>query len=143
LIIVDANLLLYAYDASSQFHRSARSWLEAQLSGSGPVGLPWAVTLAFLRIATNPRAMTHPLTVDEATEIVSSWLELLSVAIPGPGTGHWEILARLLSTSQARGPLASDAHLAALALEHGALLATTDRDFTRFDGLRVLDPLRG
>lgn len=142
MTLVDANLLLYAYDATSRFHRVARPWLEQQLSGSAPIGLPWAVLLAFLRISTNPRAVTRPLSVEEAAEIVSSWLRVACVVVPQPGPGHWEILLRLLSVSQARGPLVPDAHLAALALEHGALLATTDRDFTRFEGLRLLDPLR-
>ena len=142
MTIVDANLLLYAYDATSRRHRGARSWLEEQFSGPAPVGLPWAVLLAFVRISTNPRVLTRPLPIAEATEIVSSWLEVPCVVVPGPGPGHWEILVGLLSASQARGPLVSDAHLAALAIEHGAALATTDRDFTRFDGLRLVDPIR-
>jgi len=86
--------------------------------------------------------MRRPLPVQDAAEIVSSWLGLACVVVPQPGSGHWEILRTLLVRSQARGPLVSDAHLAALALEHGAVLATTDRDFTRFEGLRLLDPLR-
>jgi toxin-antitoxin system PIN domain toxin len=142
LTLVDANLLLYAYDATSRFNAAARSWLEEQLSGSALVGLPWSVILAFLRISTNARALQHPLSIEEATGIVASWLEVPCVVIPGPGAGHWDILAGLLAASQAKGPLVSDAHLAALTIEHGGVLATTDRDFTRFEGLRLLDPLR-
>jgi len=142
LTLVDANLLLYAYDSTSRFHAAARAWLEEQLSGSALVGLPWSVLLAFLRIATNARALQQPLSTGEATTIVSSWLDVPCVVVPAPGPGHWDVLAGLLVASQARGPLVSDAHLAALTLEHGGVLATTDRDFARFEGLRVLDPLR-
>ena len=142
MTLVDANVLLYAYDRTSRFHAAARSWLEEQLSGSALVGLPWSVLLAFLRISTNARALLRPLSTDQATAIVSSWIDVPSVVIPAPGPGHWDILAGLLVASQARGPIVSDAHLAALTLEHGGVLATTDRDFTRFEGLRVMDPLR-
>lgn len=141
MTIVDANLLLYAYDASSRLHRAARSWLEGLLSGPAPVGLPWTVLLAFLRIATNPRALARPLTMDDAATIVSSWLDQPCVVRPEPGERHWEILLGLMGTAQARGPLVMDAHLAALAIEHGATLATTDRDFVRFEGLRAVNPL--
>ena len=142
MTLVDANLLLYAYDATSRFHAAARSWLEEQLSGAPLVGLPWSVLLAFLRISTNARALQRPLSVADATAIVSSWMDAPCVVVPAPGPGHWDILAGLLLASQARGPLVSDAHLAALTLEHGGVLATTDRDFSRFEGLRVIDPLR-
>ena len=142
MTLVDANLLLYAYDATSRFHAAARSWLEDQLSGAPLVGLPWSVLLAFLRISTNARALQRPLSVADATAIVSSWMDAPCVVVPAPGPGHWDILAGLLLASQARGPLVSDTHLAALTLEHGGVLATTDRDFSRFEGLRVIDPLR-
>lgn len=141
MTLVDANLLLYAYDASSRFHEGARSWLEERLSGTEPVGLAWITLLAFLRIATNPRALARPLLTERAVAIVSSWLALPCVVRPEPGERHWEILSGLMSSAQARGPLVMDAHLAALALEHGAVLATTDRDFARFEGLRTVNPL--
>jgi toxin-antitoxin system PIN domain toxin len=141
LTLIDANLLLYAYDASSRFHGVARPWLESQLSGPEPVGLPWAVLLAFLRISTNPRALARPLAVEDAAAIVASWLDQRCVVPAEPGERHWEILAGLLARAQARGPLVTDAHLAALAIEHGALLATTDRDFARFERLRMVNPL--
>ena len=142
MTLVDANLLLYAYDRSSRFHDEARSWLDLQLSGPALVGLPWSVLLAFLRISTNPRALRHPLAIEEAMEIVASWLDLPCVVTPEAGSEHWAILSRLLPQSQARGPLVMDAHLAALAIEHGATLATTDRDFARFEGLRLQDPIQ-
>lgn len=141
MILLDANVLLFAYDASSPFHSKARPWLEGVLSGTEPVGIPWPTVLAFLRITTNPRVLAHPFSIEEATRAVSSWLALPHVVLPGPGERHWQILAALLDHAQARGPLVSDAHLAALAVEHGATLATADRDFSRFDGLRTTNPI--
>jgi toxin-antitoxin system PIN domain toxin len=141
MIVIDANLLLYAYDASSPFHARARSWLEGLLSGADPVGLAWVTILAFLRIATNARVLTTPLDTAEAVQIVSSWLAQPCVVRVDPGDRHWDILSALLASAQARGPLVMDAHLAALAIEQGAVLATSDRDFSRFDGLRTVNPV--
>lgn len=141
MILCDANLLLYAYDASSPLHARSRGWLEATLSGDEAVGFAWVTLLAFLRISTNPRAVAHPLSLGAATAIVSSWLEVPGVTVPAPGPGHWEILERVLRGAQAKGPLVTDAHLAALAIEHGAQLASADRDFARFEGLRFVNPL--
>jgi len=142
MILLDANLLIYAYDGSSPFHDRARPWLEALFSGSDIVLLPWATILAFVRITTNPRAFAAPLTVVEATGIVASWREQPVVRPASPGERHFAILERFLVDGQARGPLVSDAHLAALAVEHGAVLYTSDRDFARFPGLRHVNPLR-
>lgn len=141
MILVDANLLLYAYDSTAEQHEAARAWLERTFSGSEPVRLPWVSVLAFVRIGTNARALKRPLELSEAIEIVSSWLARPNVAVLNPGDGHWALLARLAPDAQARGPLFTDAHLAALAIEHGATLATNDRDFARFDGLRIENPL--
>lgn len=141
MILVDANLLLYAYDASSREHGRAKAWLEDVLSGTEQVGFAWVTLLAFLRIATNPRAMASPLAPDEAASIVESWLAQPSAVLVAPGERHWSILGPILTREQVRGPLVMDAHLAALALEHGAVLATHDRDFARFDGLRTVMPL--
>jgi uncharacterized protein len=141
MILVDANLLLYAYNPSDPAHPGARTWLEATFSGAEPVGLPWATLLAFLRIATNPRAFPNPLTIAEGVEIVGQWLDLPAVQVLEPTERHWQVLAELLPRSQARGPLVADAHLAALAIEHGALLCSTDRDFSRFAGIRWQNPL--
>lgn len=141
MILLDANLLLYAYDASSEHHARAKAWLEEVLSGSDPVGFPWATLLTFLRIGTNPRALHSPLTVAEATAVVGSWLAQPCASVVNPGERHWELLTALLASAQARGPLVMDAHLAALAIEAGATLATNDRDFARFEGLRVVNPL--
>ncbi len=141
MILIDANLLLYAYDASSGSHRRAHAWLEGVLSGPEPFGLAWATILGFLRISTHPRVFASPLSIAEAVSIVSEWLAHPGVRVLDPGERHWAILSELLPASQARGPLVMDAHLAALAIEHGAVLCTTDQDFTRFRGLRRLNPL--
>lgn len=141
MILVDANILLYAYVPSTKHHEAARSWLETAFSQPEPVGLSWATILAFVRISTTPRIFQDPFSAAEAAGIVSAWLEPPMVTILNPGERHWEILRRLVTEGQAHGPLITDAHLAALAIEHGATLATTDRDFTRFPGLRILNPL--
>lgn len=141
MILLDANVLLYAYHPRAKQHERCRSWVESAFSGGDPVGIPWMTIQAFLRIGTNPRAFEHPLSIDEAAEIVSEWLALPAVVPVEPGERYWEILQTLLRAGQVAGPLVSDAALAALALEHGAILCTTDRDFTRFAGVRLLSPL--
>lgn len=141
MTIVDVNLLLYAYNSSSEHHPRARTWLQEVLSRPQPVGLPLVVILAFLRIATNSRAFVKPYSIGEAMAIVASWLGQPQVRLLEPGDLHWTILTRLLEEAQVRGPLVMDAHLAALAIEHGATLCTTDRDFRRFPELRILNPL--
>lgn len=141
MILIDANLLIYAYDAGSPHHREARRWLEDRLSSGAAVGLPWVVILAFLRITTNPRAFERPLSMAEAAGHVGAWLEQPGVRVLEPGPRHWTILGELLKTGQVKGALVMDAHLAALAIENGATVATNDRDFRRFEGLRFEFPL--
>lgn len=141
MILVDANLLLYAYDSGSAHHNGARGWLESALSKPQPVGLAWTAILAFLRIGTDRRLRQQAPSMGEAASIVSSWLDRPNVTLLNPGERHWEILRGLAIKGQVQGRLVMDAHLAALAIEHGAELATTDRDFTRFPGLRILNPL--
>ncbi len=142
MILVDANLLLYAYDSAAPEHLKARAWLEDVLAKQEPVLFPWQSIHAFLRIATNPRAWRAPLTIDEARAIVDEWLSLPNVVTPIPGERHWDILRELLADSQCSGPLVADAVLAALAIEHGAELCTNDRDFSRFPKLRIVNPLQ-
>lgn len=140
MIVVDANVLLYAYHPRAERHLACRSWLERALSGSTLVGLPWLSVWAFLRIATNPRAFDRPLATQEAEEIVDSWLQEPVVRTIEPGERYWPILHGLLAEGQVSGPLVTDAALAALALENGAVLCTTDQDFRRFPALATLNP---
>jgi uncharacterized protein len=141
MIVVDANLLIYAYTASSPEHTKARRWVETAFSGKDPVRIPWSTIHAFLRITTQSALFERPYTIADAASIVESWLEQPSVAVLEQGNRYWPIFHRLLRNSQVRGNLVMDAHLAALSIEHGATLFTTDRDFARFDELRVTNPL--
>lgn len=141
MILVDANVALYAYDKSNVRHKRARAWFEGALNGEERVAFSLLGLLAFLRISTSYGVFPKPLTSARAIAIVSSWLTRPNVAVATPTERHWELLAGLAETGQARGPLLMDAHLAALAIEHGATLFTTDRDFARFAGVRVRDPL--
>jgi toxin-antitoxin system PIN domain toxin len=141
MILVDANLLLYAYDPRAAEHDDSRKWLEATLSSNELVRFAWLTLWAFLRISTNPRVFEHPLTIAEAETIVSSWLARPVTGVLEPGERHWEILGRMLHSGQTAGPLVMDAVLAAIAIEHGATLCTTDRDFARFADLTWVNPL--
>lgn len=139
--LVDANVLLYAVDESSPHHAVAKPWFEQQLSGSETSAFAWAVLLAFVRLATNPRVFTAPLTVQEALDLVDSWLEQPSVTVVHPTDRHSGLLRELLAPLGTAGNLASDAHLAALSIEHGAELCSGDSDFARFPRVRWLNPL--
>jgi hypothetical protein len=143
MILLDANLLIYAHVKSFPQHAQARGWLDAQLSGGGPVGLPWPSLLAFLRIVTNPRVFERPEPVAQAWRQVRSWLEADVVWIPQPTERHRDVLETLLSAPDVQANLVPDAHLAALAIEHGLLLCSTDGDFGRFAELRWQNPLVG
>ena len=141
MILVDANLLLYAYHPRDEHHAAAKSWLESTLSGVEPVRFAWLTLWAFLRISTNARVYEKPLLASEARGLVSSWLARSVAGILDPGDRHWGVLSGLLASNQVRGSLVMDAVLAAVALEHGATLHTTDADFARFDGLKWRNPL--
>jgi toxin-antitoxin system PIN domain toxin len=140
VIVIDANILLYAYDRSEPRHHAAASWFEATIGRDVSVGLALTTVLAFIRISTDPRVYEAPLRSDQAIDLVRSWLERDNVQLIGPSEAHWTTLAAVAVAGQARGPLLMDAHLATLTLEHGATLATVDRDFSRFSGLRTFDP---
>lgn len=141
MIVLDANILLYAYDSSSSHHVKARAWVEQAFSDSAPVGLPWQTISAFLRIMTNLRLPGERFTLQEAVEIVDRWLEQPNVRLLAEGEDHWQLFRQLMVEGQASGGLVSDAHLAALTLEYGGVLQTTDRDFARFPSLRWSNPL--
>ena len=141
MILLDANLLIYAVDADSPRHVRARRWLEKTLSGETAVGLPWIVVLAFLRITTRAGVLRRQLDADQAVAYVDEWLKQPYVELIGPREQHWSLLKTLLREVGAAGNLTSDAHLAALAIEGGHELASTDHDFRRFSGLRLVNPL--
>jgi toxin-antitoxin system PIN domain toxin len=141
MILVDANLLLYAYHPRAPQHEKSRAWLEAALSAPELIRFAWLTLWAFLRIATNPRAFERPLSTSEAEAAISSWLAQPAAGILEPGERYWDILRQLVRDGQTTGPLVMDAVLAAIAIEHGATIFTTDRDFSRFSGLRWTNPL--
>lgn len=141
MILVDANILVYAYVQAFQQHERARSWLDTQLNGSAPVGLPWPSLLGFLRLVTNPRVFQRPEPMARAWAQVGAWLDCEVAWIPEPTERHRELLSKLLAQPGVQANLVPDAHLAALAIEHGLLLCSSDGDFGRFPELRWSDPL--
>jgi toxin-antitoxin system PIN domain toxin len=143
MILVDANLLIYAVDRDAPHHKAARKWVEGAFSGSITVGLSWGVILAFLRLTTRPGILKRPMPPESALEFIDEWLSLPTVEIVVPGERHWPVFRNLLKTAGTAGNLTSDAHLAALALERGATVFSADADFGRFPGLLHVNPLRG
>ncbi len=142
MILVDANLLVYAHVCTFEQHEQARIWLDDRINAAAPMGLPWPSLLAFVRIISNPRIFDRPASVCSAWGQVESWLATESVWIPLPTERHQEVLRPLIASTEGRANLVPDAHLAALAIEHGLLLCSTDGDFARFDGLDWENPLR-
>jgi len=132
--IPDVNVLLNGRDQTARQHATARRWLETALSGSETVGLAWTVLLGFMRISTNPRVYDQPLSDAEALD---EWIDLSSTALVAPTSRHRTILRDLIEAAGTAANLTTDAHLAALAIEHGATLATFDGDFHRFSGLKL------
>jgi uncharacterized protein len=141
LIVLDANILFYSYSTSSPEHRKARECVESLFSGVELVGLPWQTIAAFLRISTNPR-LPGARNPAEAREEVEKWLLQPNVRVIVPGEDHWRVLQQMMFEGQAFGPLVSDAQIAALTVENGAVLYSSDRDFARFPGLRWVNPLQ-
>jgi uncharacterized protein len=137
----DVNLLLYAVDESSARHGPARAWVEERLSGAETFALAWAVLLAFIRLTTSSRVFQSPLTPSQALDLVDSWLAQPCATVVHPTSRHAPVLRQLLEPLGTAGNLTTDAHLAALAIEHGAELCSTDTDFSRFAGLRWTNPL--
>ena len=142
MILVDTNLLLYAHVRTFPQHTQAREWLDARLSSNDPVGLPWMSLLGFLRIVTNPRVFERPEPMHLAWNQVANWLDCKVVWIPQPTERHREVLESLLNGPGILANLVPDAHLAALAIEHGLTLCSADSDFALFQNLRWQNPLK-
>jgi len=141
VIVIDANLLLYAYDPVSPHHAKARAWIEQTFSGNELIGIPWQSVTAFLRIVTNSKLPGQGVAFGRAAQVVDEWLDQPNVRLLAPGEQHWRLFRQMITEGQARGTLVSDAQLAALTIEHGGVLHTTDRDFARFPGLRWTNPI--
>ncbi len=141
MIVPDINLLIHAYNTESRVHAAARAWWQDLLNGTGPVGLPWVTMLGFIRIATHRQVLARPLPAASACAHVRAWLAQPCVAVLEPGTRHADVLFGLIEQLGTAGNLTTDAHLAALCIEHQAELHSTDADFARFPGLRWRNPI--
>ena len=141
MILVDANILLYAEDSLSPNHQQAREWWDEQLSGTFSVCLCWTVLSAFIRIGTNPHVFEFPLSLEQAIFCVQSWLNQPCTRIIRPTERHWTVFQQVLRDGQAVANMVTDAHLAALAIEHGCELISTDTDFARFPKLKWSNPI--
>lgn len=141
MTLLDANILLHLYNRDAPENAAITKWVNALLDGSEWVALPWVTLWAFLRISTNPRIFQRPLTAAEAFSIVREWITLPRVRVLTEGERHAEILEQLMTKHHAAGPLVSDAVVAALAIEYGAVVASTDKDFGRFTDVRWVNPL--
>lgn len=137
MILPDLNLLIYAYNLGAPSHAAAKAWWEDIMTRREPIGLPVAVATGFIRLMTNPKVIQPPMSLADATAEVKRWLAAPNVTLLSPSPGHWDELARIGWT----GPAVSDAHLAALAIEHGCELHSNDADFSQCTGLRWCDPL--
>lgn len=140
--LIDANILIYAYDVNSPYSTICREWLDNHLNGIYKLGLPWHSLLAFTRIVTNPRIYEQPVFAEEAWEQVGEWLALETSFIPQPGPNHYRLISELLSTMSHKSNDIPDLHLVALCMEHGLIMCSTDADFLRNRELRVENPLR-
>lgn len=141
MILADVNLLLHAHNPASQFHSVAREWLSDALSGPRPMAFAWVTLIGYVRLSTNKHVMTKPLTVDVAEADVRRWLARKNAVVLHPTERHVDIFFRFLSVAGTGGNITTDAHLAALAFEHGAELFSADADFSRFPGVRWTNPL--
>jgi toxin-antitoxin system PIN domain toxin len=143
VILVDANLLVYAHVEDFDHHERARTWLDGRLAGTARVGLPWESLTAYLRLVTNPRVFPRPLPAADAMAQVADWLERPAAWVPSPTDDHTTLLTALLAVDGVRADLVPDAHLAAIALGHGLTVMSNDSDFARFPGVRWENPLAG
>jgi toxin-antitoxin system PIN domain toxin len=140
-MLIDANLLLFAVDATAPAHARCVAWLQDQLNGDRRVGIPWESLTAFMRISTHPRASARPLRPTQAWSFVQSWLAAPAVWIPVPTERHADVLGGLITKYQLAGNLVPDAHLAAIAVQHGLEVCSADTDFARFTEVRWRNPI--
>jgi toxin-antitoxin system PIN domain toxin len=140
--LVDVNVLIYAVDETSARHAQASEWVTSAMRGSETIALAWVVLLAFVRLTTHASIMSSPLTPEAALDVVDGWLSRPNVVVAHPTDRHAQVLREMLGEVGSAGNLTTDAHLAAIAIEHGAELCSCDADFSRFPGLRWRDPLR-
>jgi toxin-antitoxin system PIN domain toxin len=138
--LVDLNVLVYATDQTSTHHERARAWLDRAMSSAETIGIATAVAIGFLRLTTSPRIVASPLDAATSLGVVRGWYRRPNVTAPEPTSRHYQLLESLLAPIGTAGNLVSDAHLAALAIEHGADLYSFDRDFARFSGVRWREP---
>jgi toxin-antitoxin system PIN domain toxin len=141
MLLLDANILLYAANQAAPEHKPIIRWLDEALAGPEPVGFAWNVIAAFLRITTRSKLLDSPLTITESIQRIESWLDLPNVIVVRETESHWRIFSDLMVACNVAGNLVMDAHLAALAISHDAKLITCDADFARFPGLRWANPL--
>ncbi len=139
--IVDLNVLLYVVNENTPHHQTLLDWWESAVNGDESVGLPWVVLLGFLRITTNPKIFPNPLEPATAISKINTWLSLANTYLVTEKDEHWEILRTMLADAGTAGNLTTDAHLATLAISHGAVLVSCDSDFARFRGLRWENPI--
>jgi toxin-antitoxin system PIN domain toxin len=143
MILVDVNLLVFAQNADSPFHRIAKEWWDSELRAKSPIAIAWLTVVAFIRLSTSPQVMSNPLSTAASTAQMNNWLSLPNIQIANPGAKHWTIFHDLINRHKLTGSSVTDAHLAALAIEHGWQLCTADHGFSRFQALRWRNPILG
>jgi toxin-antitoxin system PIN domain toxin len=141
MIVLDVNLLIYAYDTTCKEHKKALAWVDEVFSGDEIIGLPWQTISAFLRILTYPGVIGERFSMEHALAIVDQWMEMPHVRTMPPGEAYWRLFREMLVMGDVRGKLTTDAALAATTIEYGSILYTNNRDFARFPGLRWVNPL--
>lgn len=141
MIVPDVNLLIYSYNSESRFHQQAKNWWESVVNSDELVGISWIAILGFARLVSNRKVVSSPISLQRAFEIAELWLEQENVQILNPSSAHIKILKKIVIASQVSSNLTTDAHLAALAIEHQATLFSNDSDFSRFPGLKWVNPL--
>lgn len=139
--LIDVNLLVYAVNSTASQHHPVKKWLEEMTSSGAPIVFPWVTIIGFLRVATNAKALPNPLTTNQALSSLQQWLGRDHVHIVEPGPWHWQILSEMIARFNLVGNSLTDAHLAAMAIEHGWTLYSADRGFARYPNLKWVNPI--